>query len=91
MNKQDLIKAIAANAGITQVAAHAALQSFQDNVMFALSEGEDVVLVNFGTFKARPQPARIARNPKTGEEIEVPAKKRVSFVAGKGLKAAVNL
>ena len=91
MNKQELIKAMATSAGITQVAARAALQSFQDNVMFALSDGEDVVLVNFGTFKARPQPARIGRNPATGEEVEVPAKKRVSFIAGKGLKDAVNL
>lgn len=91
MNKQQLIKDMATSAGITQVAAKAALQSFQDNVMFALSDGEDVVLVNFGTFKTSQQPARIARNPATGEAVKVPAKKRISFVAGKGLKEAVNL
>lgn len=91
MNKQELIKDMATSAGITQVAAKAALQSFQDNVMFALSDGEDVVLVNFGTFKVNPQPERMARNPATGEAVKVPAKKRISFVAGKGLKEAVNL
>ena len=70
MNKQQLIKAMATSAGITQVAARAALQSFQDNVMFALSDGEDVVLVNFGTFKASQQPERTARNPATGEAVK---------------------
>ena len=91
MNKQELIKVMATSAGITQVAAKAALQSFQDNVMFALSDGEEVELRGFGTFKASQQPARMARNPATGEPVEVPAKKRVSFIAGKGLKDAINL
>lgn len=91
MNKQDLIKAIAANTGITQATATAALQSFEFAVAEALANGETVKLVGFGTFKARPQPARIARNPKTGDEVHVPSKQRVSFVAGKGLKEAVNL
>lgn len=91
MNKQQLIKAMATDAGITQTTATAALQSFEFAVAEALANGETVKLVGFGTFKATPQPARVARNPKTGEEIEVPAKNRVSFVAGKGLKTAVNL
>ena len=90
MNKQQLIKAIAKDAGITQVAALAAVNAFQSNIAESLQRGDTVTLVGFGTFKARPQPARIARNPKTGDEVEVPAKQRVSFVAGKGLKAAVN-
>lgn len=90
MNKQQLIKAMATSAGIAQVAATAALNAFQSNVTEALASGEMVTLVGFGTFKARPQPARIARNPKTGDEIEVPAKHRVSFVAGKGMKEMVN-
>ncbi len=90
MNKQQLIKAIATDAGITQTAALAALNALQANIAATLQKGETVTLVGFGTFKARPQPARIARNPKTGDEVEVPAKNRVSFVAGKGLKEAIN-
>lgn len=90
MNKQQLIKAIATDAGITQTAATAALNAFQANVTEALATGDTVTLVGFGTFKSRPQSARIARNPKTGDEIEVPAKHRVSFVAGKGMKDMVN-
>lgn len=90
MNKQQLIKAMAQDAGITQVAARAALQSFERHVTEALADGETVKLVGFGTFKTTERSAHIARNPATGDEVEVPAKTHVSFVAGKGLKDAVN-
>ena len=91
MNKQELINAIAADTGMTKTAVKIMLQSFEFRVTEALANGDEVKMIGFGTFKARPQPARIGRNPATGEEVEVPAKKRVSFVAGKGLKEAVNL
>lgn len=91
MNKQELIKLMAEDAGITQTAAIKALDSMLFCVGEALSHGDDVKLVGFGTFKATQQPARMGRNPKTVEPVEVPAKNRVSFVAGKGLKEAVNL
>lgn len=90
MNKQQLVKAMAEDAGINHDTARKALQSFEFAVAEALANGETVTLVGFGTFKATPQPARIGRNPKTGDPVNVPAKCRVSFVAGKGLKAAVN-
>lgn len=91
MNKQELIKKIAQDSHRTDTSAAIALQIVLDAITDTLASGDDVKLVGFGTFKARPQPARIARNPKTGDEIEVPAKHRVSFVAGKSLKEAVNL
>lgn len=91
MNKQELINAIAADTGITKTAVKIMLQSFEFRVTEALANGNEVKMIGFGTFKARPQPARIGRNPATGEEVEVPAKQRVSFIAGKGLKEAVNL
>lgn len=91
MNKQELINAIAADTGMTKTAVKIMLQSFEFRVTEALANGNEVKMIGFGTFKARPQPARIGRNPATGEEVEVPAKKRVSFIAGKGLKEAVNL
>lgn len=91
MNKQELIKIMAENADMTQTAAAKALNAFEYAVASTLQMGDELQIRGFGTFKARPQPARIARNPKTGDEIEVPAKHRVSFVAGKGLKEVVNL
>lgn len=90
MNKQQLIKQMAQDAGITQVAATAALNAFQDNVSTALGEGDTVKLVGFGTFKASVNPAHMARNPKTGEPVSVPAKMRVNFTAGKEFKSVVN-
>lgn len=91
MNKQKLIKKIAQDSHRTDTSAAIALQIVLDAITDTLASGDDVKLVGFGTFKARPQPARIARNPKTGDEIEVPAKHRVSFVAGKSMKETVNL
>lgn len=90
MNKQELVKAIAADAGITQTAARAALQAFEFRVTEALSSGEDVTLVGFGTFKAVKRAQREGRNPKTGEPITIPAATVPRFVAGKGLKEAVK-
>lgn len=90
MNKQELVKAIAKDTGLTQGAALAAVQSFEFNVSEALADGETVKLVGFGTFKTTERDAHTARNPATGETVEVPAHTRVSFVPGKGLKEAVN-
>lgn len=90
MHKQELIKAIAADAGVTQTAATAMLKSFEHNVSKALAAGDEVKMVGFGTWRTIAQSARTGRNPKTGEEIKVPAKVRVSFIAGKELKDAVN-
>lgn len=91
MNKQELIKVIAENADMTQTAAAKALNAFEYAIASTLQMGDEVKLRDFGLFKANPQPARMARNPKTGEPIEIPARKRVSFVAGKLLKEITNL
>lgn len=91
MNKQELIKLMAENADMTQTAAAKALDAFEYAVGSTLQMGEELQIRGFGTFKARQQPERTARNPANGEPVEVPAKKRVSFVAGKGLKEIVNL
>ena len=90
MNKQELVKVIAKEAGITQAVAGAALDAFIFGTAEALADGESVKLVGFGTFKTTERAAHTARNPATGEAVEVPAKTHVSFVAGRGLKAAVN-
>ena len=90
MNKQDLINKMASEAGITKLAAKAALQAFEHGVTEALANGDTVQMVGFGTFKTSERKARTARNPKTGEAIQVPAKTAVKFKAGKGLAEAVN-
>ncbi len=90
MNKQDLINKMASEAGITKLAAKAALQAFEHGVTEALANGDSVQMVGFGTFSTTQRSARTARNPATGEAVQVPAKTAVSFIAGKGLKEAVN-
>ena len=90
MNKQDLINKMASEAGITKLAAKAALQAFEHGVTEALANGDSVQMVGFGTFSTTQRSARTARNPKTGEAIQVPAKTAGKFKAGKGLAEAVN-
>ena len=90
MNKQDLVRAMATDAGITQEQANIALQAFEFAVSGALAAGEKVTLVGFGTFSGSERKARTGRNPKTGDALEIPAKTVVKFKAGKGLEQAVN-
>lgn len=90
MNKQELIQAVADKSGLTQKDVKTALDATLAVVSDTLAQGDEVVLVGFGTFSVREQKARTARNPKTGEKIQVPAKKVPTFKAGKGLKEAVN-
>lgn len=90
MNKQDLINKMANDAGITKLAAKAALQAFEHGVTEALANGDSVQMVGFGTFSTTQRSARTARNPATGEAVQVPAKTAVKFKAGKGLAEAVN-
>ncbi len=90
MNKSELIKHIASTASLTQAQATAALNALESGVTKALAAGEDVALIGFGTFSVKERAARIGRNPKTGEEIQIAASKAPSFKAGKGLKDSVN-
>lgn len=90
MNKSELIKNIATLAGLTQAQATSALQAFETAVIDELANGGEVALVGFGTFKVADRAARVGRNPKTGEEIQINASKVPTFKAGKALKDAVN-
>ncbi len=91
MNKSELIDAIAASADISKAAATRALDAVIESVTTSLKDGEPVVLVGFGTFAVKDRAARTGRNPKTNEEIQIPAAKVPSFKPGKGLKDAVNV
>ncbi|MGU7811667.1 HU family DNA-binding protein [Burkholderia sp. AW49-1] len=90
MNKQELIDAVAADAGLSKVAASEAIQVVLDVITYAVSAGENVQLVGFGTFSRGERAARTGRNPTTGAEIEIAAAKTVKFSAGKAFKDAVN-
>jgi DNA-binding protein HU-beta len=90
MNKSELINHIAASAGISKTQATAALQAVETGVIDTLASGGQVTLTGFGTFKVNERAARIGRNPKTGEELQIAASKVPTFKAGKALKEAVN-
>ena len=85
MTKAELISKIAEDAGITKVAASAALDSFLDSVAKTLKKGDKLTLVGFGTFSVSKRAARKGRNPFTGETIKIKAKKVAKFKASKEL------
>ena len=90
MNKTELIAALASKTGFAKKDAEKALNAFADVVTEALTAGEKVQVVGFGSFEVKERPARTARNPRTGEEIEIEASKAPVFKVGKALKDAVN-
>lgn len=90
MNKTDLISAMAEKSGLTKKDAEKALNAFVDAVTEALSNGDKVQLVGFGSFEVRERAERVGRNPQTQEEIKIPATKVPVFKAGKVLKDAVT-
>ena len=89
MNKAELINAVAASADVSKKDAEAVLTAALDTITEALAEGEKVQLVGFGSFEVKKRAARIGRNPKTKESIEIPASVVPVFKAGKALKDAV--
>ena len=90
MNKTELTAALAANAGLSKKDAEKVLNSFVDVVTETLAKGEKIQIVGFGSFEVKTRPARVARNPRTGEEIKIEASKAPVFKAGKALKDSVN-
>lgn len=90
MNKAQLIDAIAATANLTKVDAKKALDAFIKETAGALHKGDKVALVGFGTFSVSKRGARKGRNPRTGKEIQIPAKKVVKFKAGSELEKHVK-
>ena len=90
MNKAELISAIATDAGVTKSVASKVLESVINNVTESLKKGDKVTLVGFGTFSVIKREARTGRNPQTGKEIEIPAKKVAKFRAGAKLAEAVK-
>ena len=91
MTKSELIDAIAAGVeGLTKAKAEQALNVTLNSIMEAVARGDTLSLVGFGSFSKGERGERIARNPRTGEEIKVGAAKTVKFKAGQKFKEALN-
>lgn len=89
MNKGELVDKIAEKSGVTKKQADVILSSALESIVDAVSEGQKVTLVGFGTFEPRDRKAREGRNPKTGEALTIPATTVPAFSAGKLFKEKV--
>lgn len=89
MNKEELVQAIAKETKLTQKAISEVLAATVDTIQATVKKGDKVTLVGFGTFERRNRAARTGRNPQTGKEIKIAAKKVPAFSAGKKFKNAV--
>ena len=90
MNKGELIDRVAETANVTKKQANAVLDAIIEAIADAVASGEKVTLVGFGSFEPRDRKARIGRNPKTGEEMDIPAARVPAFSAGKQFKEKVG-
>lgn len=90
MNKAELVEAMASDAKISKADAKRALDAFISTTTKALKKGDRVALVGFGSFSVSKRAARKGRNPQTGKEIKIAAKKVVKFKAGADLSDKVK-
>ncbi len=91
MNKGELVSAVADKAGLKREQASQAIEATLDSISRALTRGEEVKLVGFGSFVVTKRAAGEARNPRTGETVEVRAKGVPFFKSGKELRQRLNL
>ena len=90
MNKSQLVSSIAKQSDLSLKDSNAALNAFLETVKDTLAKGDSISLVGFGTFLVRDRAARVGRNPRTKEEVKIPAVKVPAFKAGKPFKDKVN-
>jgi DNA-binding protein HU-beta len=90
MNKGELVDQVAAKASVTKKQADAVVSAAVEAIMEAVSQGDKVTLVGFGSFESRDRKAREGRNPKTGDKMQIPATKVPAFSAGKLFKDKVS-
>jgi len=90
MNKAELIAAVAEKAGLSKKDTEKAINATLETITASMEAGEKVQLVGFGVFEAKERGARIGRNPKTKEEIQIAASRVPSFKAGKALKDTIG-
>ena len=90
MNKVALIEKVDSVLNTTKVQAEQIVDTIFESIVSTLKKGEEVSVAGFGKFIIKDKPARMARNPKTGEQVKVAASKAVKFTVAKALKEAVN-
>jgi DNA-binding protein HU-beta len=90
VNKNDLVAHVADAAGLSKNDATKAVDAIFDGIAASLKKGDEVRLVGFGTFAVAERAASKGRNPRTGEEIDIPASRQPKFKPGKTLKDALN-
>ena len=90
MNKTELIAAVAAKAGLTKKDAERVVNATVDTIVEALAKGDKVAVSGFGNFEVKAREARVGRNPRTKETIQIPATRLPAFKAAKALKDAVS-
>jgi DNA-binding protein HU-beta len=90
MNKKELIAAMAEQADVSQATAGRTLDAMVDSITKSLKEGDSVLIVGFGKFSVKKRAARIGRNPKSGEPVNIAAANVPKFSAGQILKDALN-
>jgi len=90
MNKGDLIEKVAKECSLSKTASEQVLNSILNAITGAVTTGDKVALIGFGTFSVSARPAREGRNPQTGDTIQIPARKVVKFKAGSKLSDAVK-
>ena len=89
MNKAELVAAVAEKSGLSKKDSEKAVNAAFETISAALVKGDKVQLVGFGSFETKERNARIGRNPRTKEEIQIPASRVPTFKAGKALKDVV--
>ncbi len=90
MNKAELISAAAEKAGLSKKDTEKAINAMVDTIVLAMRRNDKVQMIGFGSFEVKERAARMGRNPRTGEEQEIPAARVPQFKAGKALKDAIN-
>lgn len=90
MTKADLVERVAKDAELTKKDAEQLVEIVFDSIVASLNEGQKIELRGFGSFRVRQRNARSGRNPKTGEPVEIPAKRVAYFKPGKELKELIN-
>lgn len=86
MNKTELVKAVAAASGVTNISAAKVVNATFETIVTYLQSGQNVSIPGFGTFMIKERKARIGHNPRTKEKLRIPAKKIVKFNPGKSLE-----
>lgn len=90
MNKNELAAKVADQADISKDKAAEVINAITDQITAALLKGESVSLIGFGSFSTRHRAARVGKNPRTGESLNIPASNTVGFKAGAGFKSALT-